>query len=121
MRHDMFLTFWTGADKRRRMWRRRGERYGACNIVSYNRYRGGSVVVWGEISVRSNLIVIEGNLTSRRYIDEVSSFPFYNSIMLSTRTTMSDHIWLGNVLDILRDHNIDWPARSPDMSPIEHV
>ncbi|GFU62602.1 uncharacterized protein TNCV_5003551 [Trichonephila clavipes] len=41
---------------------------------------------------RSILIVMRGTLTGQRYVD-----------------------------DILRPHTLPWPARSPDLSPIEHV
>ncbi|GFV70710.1 transposable element Tcb2 transposase [Trichonephila clavipes] len=41
---------------------------------------------------RSTLIVMRGTLTGQRYVD-----------------------------DILRPHTLPWPARSPDLSPVEHV
>ncbi|GFW08715.1 transposable element Tcb2 transposase [Trichonephila clavipes] len=41
---------------------------------------------------RSTLIVMRGTLTGQRYVD-----------------------------DILRPHTLRWPARSPDLSPVEHV
>ncbi|GFX76666.1 transposable element Tcb2 transposase [Trichonephila clavipes] len=41
---------------------------------------------------QSTLIVMRGTLTGQRYID-----------------------------DILRPHTLPWPARSPDLSPVEHV
>ncbi|GFX06054.1 transposable element Tcb2 transposase [Trichonephila clavipes] len=41
---------------------------------------------------RSTLVVMRGTLTGQRYID-----------------------------DILRPHTLPWPARSPDLSPVEHV
>ncbi len=31
------------------MWKRPGERYTQCNIMKYDRYGGGSVMVWGGI------------------------------------------------------------------------
>ncbi|GFS71314.1 uncharacterized protein TNCV_5050581 [Trichonephila clavipes] len=41
---------------------------------------------------RSTLIVMRGALTGQRYVD-----------------------------NILRPHTLPWPARSPDLSPVEHV
>ncbi len=38
-------------DRRERVWRSRGKRYAACNIVQYDRFDGGSVTVWGGISM----------------------------------------------------------------------
>ena len=34
-------------DRRRRVWRHRGERYANCAIVEHDRYGGGSLMVWG--------------------------------------------------------------------------
>ena len=60
-------------DRRRRVWRRRGERYANCAIVVHDRYGGGSPVVWGGISFRSRteLLVLNGTLTGQRYFNEV--------------------------------------------------
>ena len=68
-------------DRRRHVWRRRGERYTNCAIVEHDRYKGGSLMVWGGISVRSRteLLVPNGTLKGQRYINEVLQpvvFPF---------------------------------------------
>ena len=61
------------ADGRRRLYRRRGERFADACIFERDRYGGGSVMVWGGIShgVKSPLIVVPGNLTAVRYRDEI--------------------------------------------------
>ena len=53
------------ADGRRRVYRRRGERFADACVFERDRYGGGSVMVWGGIShgVRWPLIVVPGNLT----------------------------------------------------------
>ena len=58
---------------RAKVWRRQGERYADCCVRESSRWGGGSVMVWGGISwrYRTPLVVIEGNLTARPYIDEV--------------------------------------------------
>ncbi|KAI3371829.1 hypothetical protein L3Q82_006712 [Scortum barcoo] len=38
-------------DRRDRVWRRRGERSAACNILQHDRFGSGSVMVWGGISL----------------------------------------------------------------------
>ncbi|KAL0200740.1 hypothetical protein M9458_003927, partial [Cirrhinus mrigala] len=38
-----------------RVWRRRGERSAACNILQYDRFGSGSVMVWGGISLGISL------------------------------------------------------------------
>ena len=56
------------------VWRSTGECYHACNIVQHNRFGGGSVVVWGGISLegRTDMHVLNrGNLTGARYRDEI--------------------------------------------------
>ena len=60
-------------DRRRHVWRRRGERYANCAIVEHDRYGGASLMVWGGISVRPRieLLVLKGTLTGQRYINEV--------------------------------------------------
>jgi hypothetical protein len=39
-----------GADGRVGVWRRRGERMDPANVIEYDRYGGGNVMIWGEIS-----------------------------------------------------------------------
>lgn len=38
-------------DRHERVWRRQGEHYPSCNIVQYDRFGGGSLMVWGGISM----------------------------------------------------------------------
>ena len=61
------------SDGRRRVYRRRGERYTDACVVERDRFGGGSVCVWGGISYgfKSPLIVIDGNLNGVRYRDEI--------------------------------------------------
>ena len=61
-------------DGRERVWRRQGEHYAACNIVQHDRFGGGSVMVWGGISMegRTDLYWLEnGSLTAVRHRDEI--------------------------------------------------
>ncbi len=61
-------------DRRERVWRSRGECYAACNIVQHDWFGGGSVVVWGGISMegRTDLYRLDnGTLTAIRYWDEI--------------------------------------------------
>ena len=42
------------------------------NIVEWNRYGGGSVMIWGGIlSGKTELVTMYGRLTARRYCDEI--------------------------------------------------
>ena len=60
-------------DGRNRVWRRRGERYVRATIMEHDSYGGGSVMVWGGITYdrRTDLIVIRGNMTGQRYVNEI--------------------------------------------------
>lgn len=118
-------------DRRRRVWRRRGERYADACVREGNRWGGASVMIWGAVSTatRTPLVVIDGTLTSQRYIDtilrpvvlphlrahgDVTVFQQDNARPHSARLTR----------DFLDGQQVDvmpWPAYSPDLSPIEHV
>ncbi|KAI4880116.1 hypothetical protein NFI96_005091 [Prochilodus magdalenae] len=61
-------------DRRDRLWRRHGECYAACNIIQHDWFGGGSVMVWGGISLegRTDLYRIDtGTLTAIRYQDGI--------------------------------------------------
>ena len=60
-------------DGRSRVWRMQGDRYADCCVAEHDRFGGGSVMVWGGISItgKTDLHVIAGNLTGIRYRDEV--------------------------------------------------
>ena len=61
------------ADGRRRVYRRRGERFADACVVERDRFGGGFVMVWGGIAhgVKSQLIIVAGNMTAVRYRDEI--------------------------------------------------
>ncbi|GFV00230.1 transposable element Tc1 transposase [Trichonephila clavipes] len=81
-------------DNRVRVWRCPGERYNSPHTVLRHTVLTAGVMVWGAIAYdsRSTLIVMRGTLMGQRYVD-----------------------------DILRLHTLPWPARSPDLTPVEHV
>ena len=63
-----------GSDGRERVWRRTGERYAECTMSERVSFRGGSVMVWGGISLegRTELVFVGwGSLTSARYVEEI--------------------------------------------------
>uniref|UniRef100_A0A4W5KKF7 HTH cro/C1-type domain-containing protein n=1 Tax=Hucho hucho TaxID=62062 RepID=A0A4W5KKF7_9TELE len=119
-------------DRRDRVWRRRGERSAACNILQHDRFGGGSVMVWGGISLggRTALHVLaRGSLTAIRYRDEILRplvRPYAGAVgpgFLLMQDNARPHV-AGVCQQFLREEGIDamdWPARSPDLNPIEHI
>ena len=92
---------------------------------------GGSVMIWGGITARARtpLVFIEGNLNGQRYRDEVVRphvIPFIRnaSQVITFQQDNARPNTAGIVRDFLRQNNVptlDWPAVSPDLSPIEHL
>lgn len=120
------------SDGRHRVYRRPGERMAACTLQETEGFQGGSVMIWGGISydARTELVFIErGGLTAARYVEEILQ-PHVTTFRLSIG---EDFILMHDnarphvarcVKDYLEEVGIaymDWPARSPDMNPIEHL
>uniref|UniRef100_A0A8C7DVR4 Tc1-like transposase DDE domain-containing protein n=1 Tax=Oncorhynchus kisutch TaxID=8019 RepID=A0A8C7DVR4_ONCKI len=115
-----------------RVWRRRGERSAACNILQHDRFGGGSVMVWGGISLggRTALHVLaRGSLAAIRYRDEILRplvRPYAGAVgpgFLLMQDNARPHV-AGVCQQFLQEEGIDamdWPARSPDLNPIEHI
>lgn len=121
----------THCDDRVGVWRRRGERFADCCVRQRDRFGGGSVMVWGGICGRNRtrLIVVDGNLNGVRYQDEIlrpvvvpflqrqgvgAIFQQDNAPAHTSRVSRT----------FLQDSNVevlDWPSKSPDLSPIEHI
>ena len=118
------------ADGRIRCYRRRNERFADNCVLERNRFGGGSVMVWGAINARfrSNLIILDGTLTARRYIDGIL-IPLLLPLLRRQRQNQNlifqqDNARLHSARvtqDFLRQNGVnvmDWPA---DMNPIEHM
>lgn len=118
-------------DRRRHVWRRRGERFHDCCVKQVSRWGGGSVMIWGGISWRHKtpLTVVDGNLSARRYIDEILEpevIPFLRNnadIRLFQQDNARAHS-ARLTMDFMNQNNVQvlpWPAFSPDLNPIEHL
>ena len=115
-------------DRRIRVWRTTGQRTNTNYTIERHTARIGGILVWGAISYdsRSPLIVIRGTLTAQRYVEEIlqphvlpfmlrSEHAFFQQDNACPHTAQVSHNCLRAV------DTIPWPARSPDLSPIEHV
>ncbi|GFW56036.1 DDE_3 domain-containing protein [Trichonephila clavipes] len=115
-------------DHRTRVWSRTGQRSDPAFIVERHTAISQGVTVWGAISwdTRSSLVVLQGTLTARRYVDDiltrlcypcyqVAQVPFINRIMLV-------HILRDSPNNVFKDmtsyHGL--PGHQI-FSPIEHV
>ncbi|GFT44110.1 transposable element Tcb2 transposase [Trichonephila clavipes] len=115
-------------DNRARVWRHSGERYNFPHTVLRYTARTAGVIVWEAIAYdsRSTLIVMRGTLTGQRYVDDILRThvgPFLNGLpgAIFQQDNARPHT-ARVVQDFLRHfQTLPLPARSPDLSPVEHV
>ncbi|KAI4896474.1 hypothetical protein NFI96_032686 [Prochilodus magdalenae] len=119
-------------DRCDRLWRRRGECYAACNIIQHDWFGGGSVMVWGGISLegRTDLYRLDnGTLTAIRHQDEILGpvvRPYAGAVgpgFLLVHNNARPHVArvCRQFLENEGIDTIDWPTGSPDLNPIEHL
>jgi transposase len=126
-----FLLFMT--DGRARVWRRRGTAYTQRNIMEQVPFGGGSLMVWGCFSYNCKLplVTVRGNLNGVKYQRDILHpvvVPHFDNHPLRTRPVFMDDNARPHRSALVRDYlrqeaitTLPWPARSPDMNPIEHV
>ncbi|GFV22829.1 transposable element Tcb2 transposase [Trichonephila clavipes] len=116
---------------RQLIWRESGTAYRPENIQEKNRYPTCSIMVWAGIMIncRTRLhVVANGTMTGQRYIDEVllphvrlfrgavgDKFVFMDDNATCHRT-----LAVQDCLDSEGIQRLVWPARSPDLNPIEN-
>ncbi|GFW40244.1 transposable element Tc3 transposase [Trichonephila clavipes] len=117
-------------DGRIRVWRHRGERMLNSCVMHHHTGPAPSIMVWGGIGYhsRTSLVCIGGTLNSQRYNPEVLEpvvLPYLQC--LATAIFQQDNA-RPHVARIVQrffvNHQIEllpWPARSPDLSPIENM
>ncbi|GBM53174.1 hypothetical protein AVEN_198164-1 [Araneus ventricosus] len=109
-------------------WRLPGERYNSTYVAARHIARTAGVIVWGAITYarRSTLIVVRVTLTGQRYVNDILRphvGPFLNGLLGAIFQQDNDRPHTVRVTqDFLRHvQTLPWQARSPDLSPIEHV
>ncbi|GFW32992.1 transposable element Tc3 transposase [Trichonephila clavipes] len=114
------------------IWRERGSRNHPSNIIERDRYGGRGVLVWGGIMLgsRTDLHIFDaGSVNGTRYCNEIL-LPYvrlFRGAMGLQFLFMDDnapchHTVAAELLLESKDiERMDWPARSPDFNPIEHV
>ncbi|KAI4881786.1 hypothetical protein NFI96_011480 [Prochilodus magdalenae] len=119
-------------DRRDRLWRRRGECYAACNIIQHDWFGGGSVMVWGGISLegRTDLYRLDNStLTGIRYQDEILgpvARPYAGAVgpgFLLVHNNAQPHV--AKVCRQFMENEgidtIDWSTGFPDLNPLQHL
>ncbi|GFU65771.1 transposable element Tcb2 transposase [Trichonephila clavipes] len=118
--------------RRQLIWRESGTAYRPENIQEKDRYPTCSIMVWAGIMIngRTRLhVVANGTMTGQRYMDEVllphvrlfrgavgDKFVFMDDNATCHRT-----LAVQDCLDSEGIQRLVWPARSPDLNPIENV
>ncbi|GFV40177.1 transposable element Tcb2 transposase [Trichonephila clavipes] len=115
-------------NNRVRVWRPRGERLNPAFGLHRHTAPTAGVMVWGAIAynTRSPVVLIRGTMTAQQYVHDILQ-PHVLPLMQ----------WLPGTIfqqDNARTHmvrvsqnclrtvtTIPWPARSPDLFPIEHI
>lgn len=117
-------------DGRMRVRRRRGERRDIQFSVERHVHRVVGVMVWGAIAYgsRSQLVFIQTTMNAQRYIDEVVEphiLPYLQTLEdpLFQQDNAPPHVARisRNRFEEAHVNILPWPAKSPDLSPIEHV
>ncbi|GFX34710.1 transposable element Tc1 transposase [Trichonephila clavipes] len=114
------------------IWRERGSRNHPSNIIERDRYGGRGVLVWGGIMLgsRTDLHIFDaGSVNGTRYCNEIL-LPYvrlFRGAMGLQFLFMDDNapchctVAAEQLLESEDIERMDWPARSPDLNPIEHV
>ncbi|GFX00961.1 transposable element Tcb2 transposase [Trichonephila clavipes] len=118
--------------RRQRIWRESGTAYRPENIQGKDRYPTCSIMVWAGIMIngRTRLhVVANGTMTGQRYIDEVL-LPHVRLfrgavgdkfVFMVDNATCHRTLAVQDCLDSEGIQRLVWPARSPDLNPIENV
>jgi transposase len=116
-----------GNDGRLMVWRRAGARFHAGNVGHRLHTGGGSVHIWGAIwhGGRSDLIVLNAAVNQFSYIETLRHFfagnlP-NNFLFMDDNAPAHRAHRVANFLAEVNVRSLPWPARSPDLNPIEHV
>ncbi|GFX76729.1 transposable element Tc1 transposase [Trichonephila clavipes] len=114
------------------IWRERGSRNHPSNIIERDRYGGRGVLVWEGIMLgsRTDLHIFDsGSVNGTRYCNEIL-LPYvrlFRGAMGLQFLFMDDNapchgtVAAEQLLESEDIERMDWPARSPDLNPIEHV
>lgn len=119
-------------DSRRiRVWRQPGRVNRLNAVQEVHSFRGGTIMVWAGISIggRTDLVLIERNMTAQVYLEQVILpvvVPYAGAVgenFIFMQDNARPHVAriVMNVLEQQHISLLEWPAQSPDMNPLEHL
>ena len=99
-------------------------------VLEHNRFGGGSVMVWAAINhtFKSELVIVNGNLTARQYIDQIFRpvvVPMFRQRpgLAFLQDNARHHVarLTRNFLANNHVNTLPFPAYSPDCNPLKHM
>ncbi|GFX18201.1 transposable element Tcb2 transposase [Trichonephila clavipes] len=115
-------------DNRVRVWRPRGERHNPAFDLQQHTFPTAGVMIWGVIAynTRSPLVLIRGTMTAQKYVHGILQphvLPLMQRLPGAIFQQDNSRPHTARVLQACLHGvtTLPWPARFPDLSPIEHI